>query len=243
VAKLNQVIAVSKGIKSQTLRSLTDAHREVQKQPLLTGISRTYQPKDDEGERLPAESTRVQLTAKNVIGDVKASLTRLFDVVATQDVANCSAKADVVVDGRVILPDVPVTYLLFLEKQLTDLHTFVEKLPTLDPAINWTFNDAAGFYAADPVQTTRTSKVMRNHVLAEATEKHPAQVQSYTEDVVVGYWTTIKFSGALPVTEVRVMLERLTKLREAVKFAREAANATEVTDQRIGDVVLSYLFG
>lgn len=243
MAKLNQIIAVSKGVKSQTLRELTDAHREVQKQPLLTGISRTYQPKDDEGEQLPAESTRVQVTAKAVIRDVKASLTKLFDVVATQDYANCSAKADVVVDGRTILSDVPVTYLLFLEKQLTDLHTFVEKLPTLDPSVSWTFNDAAGFYAADPVQTTRTSKVMRNHVLAEATDKHPAQVQSYTEDVVVGYWTTIKFSGALPATEVRALLERLTKLREAVKYAREAANSIEVVDQKAGDAVLSYLFG
>jgi hypothetical protein len=74
VAKLNQIIAVSKGVKSETLRSLTAAHRDVQKQPLLSGISRTYQPKDDEGERLPAESTRVQLTAQNVIRDVKASL-------------------------------------------------------------------------------------------------------------------------------------------------------------------------
>src|ERR1051326_6618887 len=120
MAKLNQIIAVSKGVKSQTLRTLTDGHREVQKQPLLTGISRTYQPKDDEGERLPAESTRVQLTAQGVIRDVKASLSRVFDGVATQDVANCAAKADVVVDGTTVLTAVPVTYLLFLEKQLTD---------------------------------------------------------------------------------------------------------------------------
>ena len=191
----------------------------------------------------PVHGWADEVTAQGVIHDVKACLTRLFDVVATQDVANCSAKADVVVDGRTILPEVPVTYLLFLEKQLTDLQTFVEKLPTLDPAINWTFNDAAGFYAADPVQTTRTNKVMRNHVLAAATEKHPAQVQSYTEDVIVGYWTTIKFSGALPATEVRAMVERLTKLREAVKFAREAANSIEVVDQKVGDAVLRYLFG
>ena len=144
MAKLNQIIAVSKGVKSQTLRSLTDAHRDVQKQPLLSGISRTYQARDDEGERLPAESTKVQLTATGVIEDVKASLSRLFDVVATLDTANTHAKADVVVDGVMLVADAPVTYLLFLEKQLTDLQTFVAKLPTLDPSENWTFNEAAG---------------------------------------------------------------------------------------------------
>ncbi|GAA5193832.1 hypothetical protein GCM10023322_56690 [Rugosimonospora acidiphila] len=243
MAKLNQIIAVSKGVKSETLRSLTAAHRDVQKQPLLSGISRTYQPKDDEGERLPAESTRVQLTAQGVIRDVKASLTRLFDVVASQDYANRDATADIVVDGQALLTGVPVTYLLFLEKQLTDLHTFVEKLPTLDPSESWTFNEAAGYYATDPVQTTRTKKVPRNHVLAEATEKHPAQVQVYQEDVIVGTWATIKFSGALPATTVRDLLERVTKLREAVKFAREAANSIEVTDRHVGDPILTYLFG
>ncbi len=243
MAKLNQIIAVSKGVKSESLRSLTAAHRDVQKQPLLSGISRTYRPKDDEGERLPAESTRVQLTAQGVIRDVKASLTRLFDVVATQDYANCTATADVVVDGQTLLTDVPVTYLLFLEKQLTDLHTFVEKLPTLDPSENWTFSEAAGYYATDPVETTRTKKVPRNHVLAEATEQHPAQVQVYQEDVIVGTWSTIKFSGALPATAVRDMLDRVTKLREAVKFAREAANSTEVVDRHVGDPILTYLFG
>lgn len=243
MAKLNQIIAVSKGVKSDTLAAFTQAHREVQKQPLLSGISRTYQPKDDEGERLPAESTRVQLTAQSVIADVRTSLTRLFDVVATLDTANTVAKADVTVDGRTILRDVPVSYLLFLEKQLTDVHTFVAKLPVLDPAVNWTFSQAAGYYAADAVQTTRTTKVPRNHVLAEATEKHPAQVQVYHEDIIVGTWTTVRFSGALPATEIRSMLERVTKLREAVKMAREEANGTEVVDQHIGDAVLGYLFG
>jgi len=241
--KLNQILAVSKGVKSDTLRAFTDAHREVQKQPLLSGISRTYQPKDDEGDRMPPESTRVQLTAQNVIADVKATLTRLFDVVATQDWANTRAVADIVVDGTTLASHVPVTYLLFLEKQLTDLHTFVAKLPTLDPAENWTFSESAGYYATDPVQTNRTQKVMRNHVMAEATEKHPAQVQVYTEDVVVGTWTTIKFSGALPATTVRDMLARLVKLQEAVKFARETANDTEVVDQKIGAGLLSYVLG
>jgi hypothetical protein len=243
MAKLNQIIAISKGVKSESLRAITDAHRDVQKQPLLSGISRTYQPKDDEGERLPPESTKVQLTARGVITDVRSALTRLFDVTATQDSANCVAKADVVVDGTTVASEVPVTYLLFLEKQLNDLHTFVEKLPTLDPSESWTYSEAAGYYATEPVGTIRSKKVPRNHVLAEATEKHPAQVQVYQEDVVAGTWTTIKFSGALPATEVRAMLGRVTKLREAVKFAREAANATEVTDVRVGEQILGYIFG
>jgi hypothetical protein len=93
------------------------------------------------------------------------------------------------------------------------------------------------------VRTIRTKKVPRNHVKAEATDKHPAQVEVYYEDIAVGYWTTVKFSGALPAKRVNELLDRVEKLQRAVKFAREEANGSEVTDQRVGDVVLRYLFG
>jgi hypothetical protein len=142
----------------------------------------------------------------------------------------------------VIASDVPVTYLLFLEKQLTDLYTFVDKLPALDPSEHWTFSESAGHYAADPVQTTRTKKVPRNHVKAEATEKHPAQVEVYYEDITVGYWRTVKFSGALPARRINELTERVEKLQQAVKFAREEANGLEVTEQQTGEKVFRYLF-
>ena len=141
--KLNQIIAVEKGVKSGALRDLTDAHHALQKPALLAGISRTYQPKDEDGEVLPPESTRVQVKTEDVLRRTASVLTRLFDVTATKDWANCVAKADVVVDGRTLLSDVPVAYLLFLEKQLVDLHTFVKKLPLLDAAESWSFEESA----------------------------------------------------------------------------------------------------
>ncbi|HXA61090.1 MAG TPA: hypothetical protein VNW94_18165 [Streptosporangiaceae bacterium] len=243
MAKLNQIIAVEKGVKSGSLRELTDAHHALQKPALLAGISRTYQPKDEEGEQLPPESTRVQVKTEDVLRQTATVLTRLFDVTATKDWANCSAKADVMVDGRALLRDVPVSYLLFLEKQLVDLHTFVKKLPLLDAAEDWSFEESADCWRTDQVRTIRTKKVPRNHVKAEATEKHPAQVEVYYEDIAVGYWTTVKFSGALPARRVNALLDRVEKLQHAVKFAREEANGAEVTDQTTGEVVFGYLFG
>lgn len=241
--KLNQIIAVEKGVKSGSLRELTDAHHALQKQALLAGISRTYQPKDEDGEVLPPESTRVQVKAEDVLRKTATVLTRLFDVTATKDRANCVAKADIVVDGQTLLSDVPVSYLLFLEKQLTDLHTFVKKLPLLDAAEDWSFDGSADCWRTEQVRTIRTKKVPRNHVKAEATEKHPAQVEVYYEDIPVGYWSTVKFSGALPAKRVNELLDRVEKLQHAVKFAREEANNLEITDQHVGEVVFGYLFG
>src|SRR5215831_14089262 len=198
VAKLNQIIAVEKGVKSRSFQELTEAHHALQKPTLLAGIARTYRPKDEEGEQFPPESTKVQVKAEDIIRQTVDVLTKLFDVTATKDWTNCKAKADVVVDGRTLLTHVPATYLLFLEKQLVDLHTFIKKLPVLDASETWIFDASADCWATEPVQTAKTKKIPRNHVKAEATDTHPAQVEVYYEDVVVGYWKTVKFSGALP---------------------------------------------
>jgi hypothetical protein len=242
MARLNQIVAIEKGIKSRSFQELTEAHHALQKPALLSGISRTYRPKDEEGEQLPPESTRVQMKAQEIIRQTTEILSRLFDVTATKDSGNTKAMADVVVDGKILLSQVPITYLLFLEKQLVDLHTFIKKLPILDASETWIFDASADAWATEPVQTVRTKKIPRNHVKAEATEHHPAQVEVYYEDVAVGYWRTVKFSGALPAQRVNELLERVERLQEAVKFAREEANNFEVEDQEVGDKIFKYLF-
>jgi hypothetical protein len=242
MTKLNQIIAIEKGVKTKASRDFTDAHREVQKSALLSGISRTYQPKDDEGDKLPSESTLVQLSAETVLDDVATNLSRLFDVTLTKEAANTKAKADIKVDSKTILSDVPVTYLLFLEKQLTDIHTFIAKIPTLDPSEKWTRNHTTGVFETEATQTVRTKKVPKNWVKAPATDKHPAQVEIFHEDVIVGTWTTIKSSGSLPATRQNELLERVEKLQTAVKFAREEANSTDISDVKAGKAFFDYLF-
>ncbi len=64
-----------------------------------------------------------------------------------------------------------------------------------------------------------------------------------TEDVTVGYWRTVKFSGALPAQRVNELLERVERLQEAVKFAREEANNLEVEEIKVGERFFKYLFG
>lgn len=240
--KLNQIIAIEKSIKSQTMRELTDAHQTLQKPALLTGIARTYRPLDDDGEQYPPESTRVQVKTEEVITQTSEILAKLFDITATKDWANGEARADVVVDGETILEKVPVTYLLFLEKQLTDLHTFIKKLPVLDASEIWSFDESQDVWATEPIQTTKTKKIPRNHVKAEATTEHPAQVEVYYEDVIVGYWRTVKYSGAMPATRVSALLGRVRDLQEAVKFAREEANSLDVDKQALGEKLFEYLF-
>lgn len=242
MTKLNQIIAVEKSVKGKTASDTTTAYHILQKNDLLQGVSRNYRPRDEDGEQFPPESKRVQTRIPQVLQTVQTALTNLFDLTATKDWANGHARGTVVVDGKVLVKEAPVSFLLFLEKQLTDLHTIVSKLPTLDPAESWHFDDAQNCYASDPAQTAKTKKVPRNHVKAAATDKHPAQVELYHEDVVVGYWTTVKFSGALPASMVALLVSRVEKLQQAVKYAREEANNTEIAQQRVGEALLNFVF-
>ena len=241
MTQLNQIIAIEKGVKAKAQRAVTDLYHEVQKTQPFAGITRPYRPKDDAGDMLPPESSQVQLKADKILEQLGEDLTRLFDVTATKEVANMGAKADIVVDDKVLLKGVPVTYLLFLEKQLTDVRTFISKMPTLDPAMQWHWDAAAGAWATDPVETHRSKKVPRVLVKAAATDKHPAQVDVWQEDVIDGYWATTKFSGALPADRVDGLLDRVDTLSNAVKFAREAANSVPVADIKFGGTVFGYL--
>lgn len=238
--KLNQIIAIGKGVKGDAEKAFTQAYKDAQTYPRLSGLVRTYKPTDDEGDKLPSEGTRLQLRADEIIHDVSTALTRWFDVELTNAVGNQNARADVVLPG-LALSNLPVSFLLSMEKKLVDLHTFVLKLPVLPADEEWEWSEAHNAYTTS-AETTRSKKVPRNHVKAEATEKHQAQVEVFTEDVIVGRWTTTKLSGALPQTRVNQLLARVTALQEAVKIARETANSTEVDDQHVGVRIFDYLF-
>lgn len=240
--KLNQILAVEKGAKAKS-NGFTDIYQLLSKTDLLNGLTKTYTPVKDEDHVYPGESKIVQLRVSDAIDKAKASMVDLFDVTATKDYGNTVAKADIVIDGKVLLPGVPVTYLLFLEKRLVDLATFVSKLPTLAPDTEWTLNSQNGLYQSDKIQTTKTKKISTVITLAPATPEHPAQAQLAHEDVPEGTWTTIKSSGCAASTEVAALLSKVEALQKAVKMAREEANSVEVEQVKVADTIFNYVFG
>lgn len=240
--KLNQILAIEKGVKTRVYAEVTELHKATQKPALMNGFHKAYQPKAEDGEMYPPESQKVQYNYGEVIERVSKALTELFDITATKDWANCLTKADVIVDGEVLLSDVPATYLLFLEKQLSDMHTFFTKMTELDPGADWSLDASSGLHKTEASQTQRTRKEQRPIVLYDATEHHPAQTQLITEDVIVGQWTTVKMSGAIPPPKKKAILARVEKLSNAVKFAREQANSAEAEQKKLGKDVFDFLF-
>lgn len=239
---LHQIIAIEKGVKSRVYSEVTKLHHASQKPELFLGIARSYEPINDQGERLPSENKRVTMNAEDILERVQLLQTEAWDIEGAKDWTNTRARADVVVEGRTLIKDAPATYLLFLEKQLSDLATFVDALPVLDDSDAWTEDKGARVYRADAVKTHRTRKVQRPIVLAPATDKHPAQTQLITEDVIDGHWTTIKMSGALEPKRKKAIRRRLERLSDAVKMAREKANSVAAEEVEVGDTMLAYLF-
>lgn len=240
--KLNQILAIEKSVKSRVCSELTKLHHTLQKPAALNGFSKSYIKKNEDSDDFPPENNRVQIIAAGMLEEAEKLLVELFDVTITKDTANCFAKANLEVDGKVLVENAPATYLLFLEKQLNDLQTFVAKIPVLDPEEDWTYDANANLYKTAPTLTTKTKKVQKPIVLYGATKEHPAQTQLITEDVIVGSWSTVKQSGALPAPRKKLLLERIEKLMKAVKFAREEANSAEVKSLQVGKAIFSYIF-
>lgn len=241
--KLNQVIAIANGEKSRKQKVFSQMYQMLGQPALFDGIAKTYEPKDEEGDIFPREDKNVQMTVERAIEESVQVLKDMYNIIATNDIGNCDAKADVKVNNTVVLKDVPVTHLIFLEKQLEDIATFITAFPVLDPAEEWEFSDDNNCWKSEPRKTTKTKKVPKNHVLAEATSNHPAQVQVFTEDVVIGYWTTIKMSGCYQAKKKVELIEKVRSLSKAVKMAREEANSVEIAKSDFGNKVLDFIFG
>lgn len=248
--KLCETIAILKGVKSRSYALITDHDKLCQKPALFNGMSKTYEPlNEDDPDRPDGETALVQQRVDDIASDMSSLLIELFDCTAMQEYGNTEARADLVVDDVVLLSDVPATFLLFLEKQLNDLHTAVNRMPTLQPEYEWKWDEGRSCFVSDTVRKVRTKKTPR--VVMTTTTKTTAkdgsvmeqqQGQVVQEDLPVGYWSTTYFSNAWPIAERKRLAARVLKLQRAVKQARERANGTVVESVKVGGKLLDWIF-
>lgn len=239
--RLNQLIAVLNSVKANATKGKTEIYHLAQKSQLFQGLSRTFSPREEDGFVYPPESQKLTMKAEDLIDQFIGANSEFLDLAATQDWSNTEAKASIVVDDTVILSDVPVSYLLFLEKQLTDVKTFFQSLPLLSIDKDWRYDPTRGCYVTEPKETVKTKKVTDFVVAYDATPEHPAQIKEVSKDVIEGVWSLIEFSGALPKDQVNDLIKRVDKLSKAVVQAREDANSKEVRQQRVAESLFNYL--
>jgi hypothetical protein len=242
MTKLHELVAVEPDLKTKGQRALSETSSLFATgQVRLAGQSRAYAPLQEDGERLPDEITELATTVKQELDRMATEYGSWIDVAVQKEISNGKTSADVVVNGKVILPNLPAPALLNLESKLASLREIYQAIPTLDPTEHWEYDTSQGCWVAQAHQTQRTKKVPRVMVKYEATKEHPAQTEMYTEDVPQGMWTTIKRSGAMSLTEKRELLTRLDTLIIAVKTARQRANDADAVLERYSGSIFQFI--
>jgi len=243
-ATLAQMIGVSQGVRSSTEQWWKLVAAALKREELLVGREKTYEVTEG-AVRKPDEVQRVQVNVENLLAEARGKLGRYFDVTATKDWANAgdtSARADVTVAGRVLLHDVPATFLLFLDKQLTELLADIRKIPVQSAAEDWLPSTETGIFRTAQQKTPTTTKTFRFEVVSPAEGMRPAQYEKIPHDVVTGHSTTVKFTSAPTPARSQELQDRIIALREAVQLAIHDANRAMAPDQHVSGAIFGYIF-
>ncbi len=203
----------------------------------------TFLSDERQGENTSTSKELVS-TVDAKLGHMAKGLVRLYDVLVQRDSTNQLAKADLVVNGKVLVKDLPGIFLLLsMEQRLKQLRGVLEAVPTLAPEVAWTpdTDKGAGVYRSPYVPSFKTEKTYQVLTLYPATDKHPAQVKEYTADVSVARIETVDFSGMWSVAKKAEVLDRLDSLLYGVKQARMRANLQEVVNVNVGQTLLDFV--
>lgn len=247
-AQLHELIAVEGDLKDTYGKLSSEALVTFEKRTEhFMGHTRTLTMKDalrQDEEGAGFESKALVSTVDEKLAHVNKSAVAYIDAVAQKEATNQTAKADLVVDGIVVAKDLPATLLLGLEDKIKKTRMLYEKIPTLQPGVEWVTDTSQrpGVYkAAHTEERLKTEQVIKHIVVVPPTDRHPAQIDKVADQVPVGVFRTEKTSGMITPADKAARMERLDKLQEAVKKARMRANCTEVVPVKIGQMLFDYI--
>lgn len=246
MGKIHELLAVETDLKTKA-NQVRDGVTKLfgQGAALFVGQLRTYEPLNEQGEKFPPEVKPLGAQVGDQIKAVRKDFGRWIDLAISKEASNSNpaASSAVDVDGVNILPSLPVTALLNLESRLEELKKLYVAIPTNDLTDEWQYDTSNGLWKSQPTTSYRTKKVNQRFVLAEATEKFPAQVNIVTVDEREGTWTTVKTSGMLSPVQKEERLARLESLLMAVRKARQRANDVEATDVKVAEKIFAFIEG
>lgn len=248
MGKLHEILAVEGDLEGVSKKVVEEAKNTFTKKPNhFKGSHKTLKMIDEErAHEEAAAEAHVELvtTVDKKLGYVAKSLMKYYDAVLQKEATNQVAKADLVVDGEIVASDLPATFLLGMETRLKTLRQLYETLPTLPPGVKWEKDESQGegvFMSTHPEIRNKEEKSIKHHVTYEATEFHPAQIETWSENNVVGTFTTQQWSGMISTARKSELLGRIDDLIQAVKQARQRANSQEVLDVNVGQALFDFI--
>jgi hypothetical protein len=241
MTKLYELLPVESDLRKESAEELKRVVALFAAPGQLIGQNISYHKLMESEPDLSSEASEMATTVESELEDLWKVFGGFLDVTIQKENANVSTQADVMVDGQKFLEGLTAPALLNLEGRLEELRKAYEAVPTLDPSEHWNWDSNLNCFVSDVRGQFRTKKLLRNHVLAEATKEHPAQVQVYQEDVPSYKIEKQIFSGMFTMSEKNERLERLKKLQSAVKQARQRANDIEIRPEKLSGKIADYI--
>lgn len=173
-------------------------------------------------------------------------MAKYYDVVAQKERTNQEARADVKIDGVVIMADMPATFLLGMETKLKAWRAVLEAIPTMAPGVKWVPDTDAGphiYKIEEPVKDVKTAKTVDHKQLPQPNANIPVTYVPIDVNKNIGEYTEWTSTGMISTADKAVLIDRLDKLLQAVKQARMAANDAELKMVAVGDNIMKYIFG
>lgn len=244
IKRLIHAVDVEQKTKSRVNKELSTLYKDLQKPQIVTGFNKVYESViGDATDIKPPESQKVQITAQSMLDKVKEQLSDLINATYSRDDANSGVKSNVEVDGVTIITGGTQSFLLSVEKQMKDLKDVIEKTPVLPPDKTWTFDPATNLWKTPVIQTRSETMEKIALKMADATEKHQATHTMIDKPKLTGFWNKSELSGALPQGVKDALAKKVAKVAEAVRIAREEANAdTKASYKEIADPLLNFIF-
>ncbi len=79
--------------------------------------------------------------------------------------------------------------------------------------------------------------------MVQPTDKHPAQVEKWKEQIPVGKYTVNTQCSMLTPARKSYYIGKIDKLIQGCKQARQRANCQEIIDANIGQILFDYING
>lgn len=248
MAKLHELLAVEGDLESNVIRDIDNATLTfTRKIENFRKYERHYKPMVENEPEQPVEYVPMVNTVDEILTEMMTSWSKYINVNIQKEYTNQIAKADLIVDGILLAKDVPATALLSLENKLKKLKNVFSVIPTLH-SNEW---DVDGDLSCDRYtiykmkhdeQKNRTVKSFAHKVLVPPTDKHPAQIEKWEENIVVGKYIKYTWSSELPSYNKNNYLSKIDKLMKEIKMARQRANEAEIIKTNIGNEIMKFIF-
>lgn len=232
-SKLHEVLSVESSLEKSSRQRSDESIRTFSKDNLFKGSTKRLSMFNEEDKHLETvDHQELVTTVDENLEYLMGSIDKYWSTVLVKERTNQHTTADIVLeDGTILAENLPATFLLGLETKLGNLRKVYEAIPTLAPGIKWIEDkmDKAGIFKnANDTVVFKSKKDVEFRIAYEATEHHPAQVESLENTVNVGKYSTTSTCGMLAPVDKASRLSKLDEVLHAIKKARMRANNIDI---------------